>query len=211
MEGDLGLAIGTDFFTNKPTKYKLLKGIDINRWGVKENRYLKNEDKIKYGDLNKFLRPKVICQRLIAHIENPTPHLKITATFDKEGIIITNTITAFKIDKRINEMFWLSYINSTFVNWYAYNFIFSRAIRGMDFYNFYIKQVPVPKTIIENINNQKPFVALVDKILAITKSADYTENQDKQNQVKEHEKEIDEMVYDLYGLDKEEREVIENN
>lgn len=37
------------------------------------------------------------------------------------------------------------------------------------------------------------------------------ENQDKQNQVKEYEKEIDEMVYDLYDLNKEEIKLVENS
>ena len=211
VEGDLGLAIGTDFFSSKPTKHKLLKGIDIGRWRIKENRYLKNADKLKHDDLNKFLRSKVICQRLIAHVEKPTPHLKITATFDKEGIIITNTITTFKIDKRMNEMFWLSYINSTFVSWYAYNFVFSRAIRGMDFYNFYIQQIPIPKNIIEDKNQQKPFMEIVDKILPITKSSDYLENPTKKEEVKEYEKQIDQMVYKLYDLTAGEIKIVENN
>ena len=35
-------------------------------------------------------------------------------------------------------------------------------------------------------------------------------NQDKKAQVKEYEKEIDQIVYKLYGLTKEEIEVVEN-
>ncbi len=41
IEGKLGLAIGQDFFSEQPTNYKLLKGIDIERWKIKEHRYLK--------------------------------------------------------------------------------------------------------------------------------------------------------------------------
>ena len=211
VQGDLGLAIGTDFFSNKPTKHKLLKGIDIERWRIKQNRYLKNDDKLKRGELNKFLKPKIICQRLIAHIENPKPHIKITACYDDEGIIITNTLTAFKINSRIDEKFLLAYLNSSFANWYTYNFIYSRAIRTMDFYNFYIQQIPIPKSIIENTDKQKPFIDLVDKILNLTKSSDYLQDKTKLEKVQEYEKQINEMVYELYGLTEEERKIVENN
>lgn len=211
VQGDLGLAIGTDFFSDKPTKYKLLKGIDIDRWRIKQNRYLKNEDKLKKEELNKFLKPKIICQRLVAHIENPKPHIKITACYDDEGIIITNTLTTFRIDPRINDKFWLAYLNSIFVNWYTYNFIYSRAVRTMDFYNFYIQQIPIPKSIIEDTIKQKLFINLVDKILNITKSSDYLQNKTKQEKVRECEKQIDGMVYHLYGLTEKEIKIIEFN
>jgi len=38
---------------------------------------------------------------------------------------------------------------------------------------------------------------------------DYLQNSTKQAQVKEYEKQIDQMVYDLYGLTKEEIKIIE--
>ena len=210
-KGDLGLAIGTDYFSNKVTKYKLLKGIDIERWKIRQNRHLKNEDRIKKDDLNKFLNPKVLCQVLIAHIENPTPHLKITAAYDEEGIIITNTLTSFRIDKRLDEKFWLAYINSNFISWYAYNFIYSRAIRTMHFYNFYIQQVPIPEVVMENPRKQLPIINLTNEILIITKLDDYLNNPGKQVKVKKLEKQIDKLVYELYDFTKEEIEIIENN
>ena len=79
----------------------------------------------------------------------------------------------------------------------------------MDFYNFYIQQLPIPKLIIERPETQQPIIALVDKILAITKFNDYLQNPDKQDKVKEYEKQIDQMVYTLYNLTKEEIEIVE--
>jgi len=49
------------------------------------------------------------------------------------------------------------------------------------------------------IEEQKPFIDCVDKILTITKDADYLQNPAKQAQVKEYGKQIDQMVYGLYG------------
>ena len=89
ISGDLGLGIGIDFFSNKKTDYKLLKGIDIGKWHIKQNRFLKNKDKLNWDNAKRFLRSKIICQRLVAHIENPYPHIKITACYDNKGLIIT--------------------------------------------------------------------------------------------------------------------------
>jgi hypothetical protein len=56
---------------------------------------------------------------------------------------------------------------------------------------------------------QASVIALVDHIIAITKDADYLSNQAKQARVKELEHQIDQMVYELYGLTPEEIAVVE--
>ena len=200
-EGDLGLAIGKKFFSNELTDYKLLKGIDIDRWRIKSHRYLKNKRNLDWNDARKFLRPKVICQRVIAYIDNPFPHIKITACYDTEGIIIANTLTAFRLPTSILDKFWLAYLNSSFVSWYAHNFIYSRAVRTMDLYDSYIRQIPIPQGVVNNPELQKPFIDLVSKILMTT----------NETEISKYEKEIDYLVYKLYDLTKEEIAIIESS
>ena len=207
VTGDLGLGIGTDFFSDEERKYKLLKGIDIGRWQVKTHRYLKNRSNLNWKNAEKLIRPKVIAQVLIAHIENPKPHIKITACYDREGIIITNTITAFNLDSSINPIFWMAYLNSSFVNWFAYNFIYSRAIRTMHLYSFYIEQIPVP---IFNFTAQNKIVEIANQIMLITNSPDYDYKNPPIEQIN-FEFEIDQLVYQLYDLTEEEIEIIENS
>jgi len=59
------------------------------------------------------------------------------------------------------------------------------------------------------INEQKPFIHLVDKIILITKDDDYLDNPDKKAKVKRLEKEIDQLVYKLYELTPEEIKIVE--
>ena len=210
IKATLGLAIGQNFFSDEPTDHKLLKGIDIARWRVKGHRYLKNKQMIKNWDkARELLRPKVICQTLIAHIDNPYPHIKITASYDADGLVTTNTLTGFILEEPIKDKFWLAYLNSSFTNWHAYNFIYSRAIRTMHFYDFYVQQIPIPTELVEKPELQKPFIEIVDKILAITGTDDYLQNPTKQAQVREYEKQIDQLVYDLYDLTPGEIKTIE--
>lgn len=196
--GVLGLAIGTDFFSDTIQEYKLLKGIDIERYKVRSNRYLKNKENLNWTNAENFLRPKVLCQRLIAHIENPYPHLKITACYDEEGILITNTIMSFELlNNSISEKFLVAYLNSKFVSWYAYNFIYARAIRGMDFYNYYIQQVPIPK-IAENT------LLMIEKYVDIINQSIY-----HNTTTSEFEQNIDIIIFKLYNLSYNEVKLID--
>jgi len=68
---------------------------------------------------------------------------------------------------------------------------------------FPIKEIPIIK--------QEPFISLVDKILAITKADGYLVNSEKQARVHEYERQIDQMVYKLYGLTEEEIKIVEKN
>ena len=70
----------------------------------------------------------------------------------------------------------------------------------------FLKKIPI---ISANPATQRPFIELVDKILAITKDDDYLDNPAKQAKVKEYEKQIDRLVYDLYGLTQEEIAIVE--
>lgn len=58
---------------------------------------------------------------------------------------------------------------------------------------------------------QRPLIDLVDKILAITEDDDYLENPAKQAKVRAYEKQIDHLVYKLYGPTAEEIEIVENS
>lgn len=72
---------------------------------------------------------------------------------------------------------------------------------------------------IENLNelpifqslkaDQRKIVLLVDKILLLTQSKDYVQNDRKQLKVKELEKEINQMIYKLYELTCDEVKIVD--
>jgi adenine-specific DNA-methyltransferase len=72
----------------------------------------------------------------------------------------------------------------------------------------YLKNLPIKRISEEK---QKPLIEIVDRILSITSNSDYSDNVDKQAMVKALEKRIDKLVYDLYGLTKEEVDIIEKS
>lgn len=68
--------------------------------------------------------------------------------------------------------------------------------------NFQIDKEPLLNIPIykPNKDEEDKIVAIVDKIYEITNSEDYLGNKEKQDAVKEYEKQIDIMVYKLYDL-----------
>jgi len=83
---------------------------------------------------------------------------------------------------------------------------------GEDGYRYkkaFLEQLLLPPITSQNQSIAQKTEGLVDKILPLNQSEDYLENKEKQAQVKEYEKEIDQLVYKLYDLTPEEIEIIE--
>ncbi|ADJ26545.1 conserved hypothetical protein [Dehalogenimonas lykanthroporepellens BL-DC-9] len=108
-------------------------------------------------------------------------------------------------DKSINLKYVLALLNSRLYFLWLYH----RGKRKGEMLELY--QVPLSEIPIKRLNTveQRPFILEVDRILDITKDGDYQTNPEKQAQVKDIEKKIDQMVYDLYGLNGEEITVVE--
>lgn len=90
----------------------------------------------------------------------------------------------------------LSLLNSNLYYIWLYN-KGKRKGESLELYQKPLSEIPIKKAD-EHIQNK--FISIVDKILAITQTDDYLQNQEKQNAVKEYEKQIDVMVYKLYEL-----------
>ncbi|MFQ5786593.1 MAG: Eco57I restriction-modification methylase domain-containing protein, partial [Thermodesulfobacteriota bacterium] len=99
-------------------------------------------------------------------------------------------------------------LNSKLLTYAFRTFYAGGDLRGNTFRykKVFLENLPIPKV---SVQTRKPFTTLVDQILSITKSEDYSDNPEKQSKVKEIEKEIDKLVYKLYGLSEEEIKIVE--
>jgi hypothetical protein len=92
------------------------------------------------------------------------------------------------------------------INSYLINFYFKSLIIDVNIKTVYLDIIPIKR----GTNKLKKEISeIVDKILSITDDRDYLENQDNQLMVKQLEKKIDKMVYELYELTPEEIKIIE--
>jgi adenine-specific DNA-methyltransferase len=77
----------------------------------------------------------------------------------------------------------------------------------LELYQVPLSEIPIKQapTLLE-----QEIIGVVNKILLITESKDYLENESRQSKVKEYERQIDQMVYELYGFTKEEIKIVES-
>jgi hypothetical protein len=99
----------------------------------------------------------------------------------------------------------LAILNSTLGNYFYKLFITETGKVFAQVKLTYLRKLPI-KVATKRI--QEHFIIIVDRILAITKDDDYLQNPQKQAKVKALEREIDQMVYKLYGLTEEEKRLV---
>jgi len=145
--------------------YAVLGGAEIQRNGIVGIKGKIDYELIKNDTKNCINENSILVQNIVAHIENPTPHIKITACFpENKNYAIVDTINQITFHKDYNcKVFWLLF-NSKLINWYCYRFIFAKAIRTMHFDNSITNRIPIPKYI-----NQQTFIEKADLMLQLYK------------------------------------------
>ena len=187
---------------NKSGDIQVIEGKNVNRYGTEGVRGFIASNNLDLSDKRvQFLQqPKVMSQKMIAHIQNPKPHIKIMATADQTGDIlnldsIVNTVVTVE---NFSPTFISAVLNSTLMNWYVHKFIFCSAVRTMNFDNYYVGKIPIP---IVTPEEQQPIVDLAERIMA-------AKQENPKICMSTEEQEIDALVYDLYRLTKREKEIV---
>jgi len=203
--------------TDKRSDFKVLGGAQIGRYSIHQD--------IKGYILKKVINDKkayikensILVQRLVAHIENPIDHIKITASLSKDlkisEFIIVDTINQLQNRGDVSSEYLIAIINSKLTNWYAYRFIFGKAIRTMQFDNPVTERIIAPKV---SSSQEKRIIELVNQMLELQKKYHDEkvaggEKERLKQQIDNTDYEIDEEVYKLYGINEEEKKIIEES
>ncbi len=185
---------------NKTYK-KILDGRDVLKWRInweekQENRYIHYSDRLHRPREERIFLAK---EKILL----PRKATRILAAYDNKQYYALNTAyLCLPKSKKYNLKYVLACLNSKLINYFYSSLFFGWQITIPA-----LNLMPIP---VQNTSGQKPFIDLVDKILAVTKDDDYLENPAKQAKVREYEKQIDQLVYKLYGLTEEEIKIIEN-
>ncbi|MGD1004656.1 MAG: DNA methyltransferase [Methanoregulaceae archaeon] len=198
----------------KPSNFPVYRGAHIHQYCLEDSSEFLS-DELKDTENDKIIalqKSKILSQRIVAHITQPYYHLKIMSVVDKRGVLSVDTVeNTFLID---NENFSLEFIaclfNSNFVSWYAYHFIFSDAIRGMDFDNYYVGKIPLPSI---PVNNQlfKELYDEIEKLKNKLKNSDLSERVQKAmtESIQSLKLKINREIYRIYDLADDEIALIE--
>ena len=204
-EYDFGVGINTAYIKNelvsdkKENKkyHKMVAGTGISRYGEVETKGFIRYDKefVKSrGKLGRtlpaekfFTNPKI----LIVRTRNLSLKRRIIATIDYDKKYNLNRLSNIVSKSTSSLEGLLAVLNSKLFNW-----LYSKR-----FFDYEVKPVYLRNSPLCNTNNKK-LISLSTKILSLKK-------QNQENDTTRLEKEIDLLVYELYGLSKSEIEIIE--
>jgi len=192
----------------------MLRGSDIDRYSYPE----KNDEWLSYGEwLAEIRNPLLFTQPrlLIQSIRNPKLKRRIIATYlDNDSVnnnSITNVIMIGNLKYKIHYI--LGILNSELINW-----LFTVSYNIVNIDPRYLKIVPI-RTIDfsnkEDVARHDKMVRLVERMLKLhrdLKEAGTPEKEERvEREIRATDKEIDGLVYELYGLSQEEIGVVEGN
>ena len=181
-------------------------------WGKKKIQYIKSKylnpiifDKdlqsVSYRRYEQAKSTKIIMAGMVKRLE---------CVYD-EGKYLAGKSTTIILKDRQNKIdlkFLLALLNSNLISFWYSRFFTSLTLSGgyIRISNKEIGRIPIPEV---NTSQSKLFIKIVDRILAITKDDDYLVNFEKQTQVRNYKRQIDQLVYKLYGLTEEEIKIVE--
>ncbi len=122
----------------------------------------------------------------------------VQVALDKEGMFLDKTAFMLKGNN-------LEYLNAIFASkiafWYFKQLCSTLGTKGLSMSKIYIEQLPIPQITEEN-------ESLITQITAHTNEILKHKQKDKNANTQTLEERIDELVYSLYGLNTEEKEII---
>ena len=200
---------------------KLLAGKDCHRywfrWGGKYIKYDKDLIEKEAGDYANLPEPK--------YFENPKILLRDISKYpeaiiDEEKYYSVNTLYSIQLIKNNYDLYYiLACLNSKLIrSWFAYKFEDAHVSGGfLRFKKIYTSQIPIREIDLKN----KDVKAAHDSLASAAKNLTElykklyltVENSDQWHKIKDEiaktDKKIDEEVYKLYGLTKEEIKIVE--
>jgi len=207
------------------SKYKLVEEKKEHFYPIllkgKAYRYVLEIHELKYADmrdhqsLTRFYepQPKILIRRIVNRRD------RLMATYYEKKLVFKKDINPFIINSPAwNPLFVLGILNSKLI---SYLYINTSSIATKDDFRqttlAELRSLPIPSISLQNIEQKEQhdkMVKLVERMLDLHKKLAAAKIPDDktriQRQIDTTDKQIDKLVYDLYGLTKEEIKIVEN-
>jgi len=192
-----------------------IRGKDVHRYRFDINWFIPN-DKI----INTYYvkGEKIILQRIVSRfgktIISNYRNARIVGTYTNDEYYADKTVTLIR-DSKIDLKYLTGILNSKLISWFAHRYIYNRSQLTMEFMYDYARSFPICVSSSSNIINN--IIEDVDKILKNmnilfkieTKYTDKWKN--IWEKTEELSREVDQLVYNIYGLNKKEIQIIEDD
>lgn len=199
-----GLEIGKDKLINKG-KIEIISGTQLNKYVIKESKFISKETYIAFAkSKNIFEVPKILIRETGS---------TFIVTFDDSGIITTRSIYNIRTkESKLSLKSITAILNSKLFDFYFNQFIAPETNIFPKIRIAQISQIPIPLNIFTNTNITE-LDKSVDTILHLKKELLASNSQMQtaaqlQRRIDHLIDEIDNAVFSLYGINKEEQKLI---
>ena len=208
-----GLKTGDDdkFIFDEPKNkdcMKLIRSKDIGRYILCfDKKYVwyvpdlmtKNKSTARPGDRARFEAKKIIVARM---------GKQVVATYDNNCYYVKDGMLLLKKTDSVNLKYFTGLLNSKVINYYYKNYFITIDV---------LKNALLELPIIFNKKIEEEIIRLVDRMLSLNKQLQ--EIGDKktaqtaklEEEIKKTDAEIDELVYEIYGISEKEKKIIEES
>lgn len=205
FRGELNMTTERKYFTTQPNEYMALKGAQIQRYFITNDP---SQGTIEYVLKNKYQKEKkgmksqhfqferIVFQRITGVNEN----IRLKAALLNAGSFCADSCNYLIPQNGVSLYFLLALLNSSLINW-----LFRKTSTNSNVNGYEIDSLPV----VVNSIFINPISELVEKILEITSSNAYLEKSSKNDEFNNYNKQIDKMIYELYGLTDKEIKIVE--
>ena len=198
--GELDMTAAKPFFTDNNEYPLILKGAQVQKYFISDKP---SQGKIEYLDTDKYFAnnskigritdsnlERIVMQR----ITGVDSKIRLILSIVKPEIYCANSTNYILADDIFNLKYLLSLLNSKLINYF-----FKTTSTNTNVTSGELESIPIFDT-----SDKTPFIDKVDHILSLKKDNPATDTSAL-------EREIDFMVYALYGLTQEEIEIVENS
>lgn len=195
-----------------------LEGKDISRYEIKfSNKYLLYKPKLLHRPRTPEVfevKEKLLIQRITGGKSPLAAALDTEQFYNKESI---NNII-LQNDTQYDAKFILGVINSSLINWFYKVSFTNESKLTVNLSKTYLSQIPIIKIDFNNVvdkNKHNDLTFLVDQMLTAKKQLQQAKTESNKNYLERKcetlDKQIDQLVYQLYGLTEEEIKIVEGN
>ncbi|MBI2449499.1 N-6 DNA methylase [Candidatus Pacearchaeota archaeon] len=204
------------YVSTEKNDFICLKGQNVQRYRLDRRNYIsKNKINQEYKWL---LTDKIIAQEIVGRYGKPLfgnfRNVQLKATLDLDNSLTLDTVVNIFNIEGYDIKFVLALLNSRLMSWFFHIYFYNKAQITVHFGNEYVRNFPIPKKI--DKKQEQKVTSLVDEMLKLQKQLHEgnptgNEKERLEQQIKNIDYEIDQEVYKLYGLTKEEIKIVEES
>ncbi|MCS6870593.1 MAG: BREX-1 system adenine-specific DNA-methyltransferase PglX, partial [Anaerolineae bacterium] len=203
--------------------FQVIGGKNISRWTLDGCKgYLQlSEAEIERLPQNVFVqRRSLLVQNIVTYVRTPVESVRIVGAIPEDEqlghIVILDTVNQLVNGSLLASEYLLALLHAKLINWYVYRFIFARASITMHFDGVVTDRIPVRALDLSKPDERAmhdQIAAAVRTLLSLHKqlatAASPAARQPLQRRVHALERQLDEWIYQLYGLSAEEIALVE--